>query len=237
MKRIYALTLAASLCLAAGCSGGPSADRYVGSADPAVESKETAPSASPEDANATEIASADPGNDPSTEPAASGEQPAQASSDAGEDAETPVATKAADKPVPTPRPAKENRKDDEKTNEAAVGSILNDSEDASKSADQSGLKLEQSIEGIRDLAKELKAAAEDEDAAAVSNIAGRIAGSWSDVKDKTREAYPDSADFIQGKIDDLSALTSRESLDFAALLQLDYELYQAFRQLSDQAGG
>jgi hypothetical protein len=42
--------------------------------------------------------------------------------------------------------------------------------------------------------------------------------------------------FIDEKIAKLKEYKDAESIDQAAVLQLDYELYQAFRQLADKLG-
>ncbi|MDF2837986.1 MAG: hypothetical protein K0Q63_3626, partial [Paenibacillus sp.] len=49
-------------------------------------------------------------------------------------------------------------------------------------------------------------------------------------------SFPDMSEFLQEKIARLSGLLSNEPIDSEAVLQLDYELYQAFRQLADKAG-
>ncbi|MDG0809776.1 hypothetical protein [Cohnella rhizosphaerae] len=121
-------------------------------------------------------------------------------------------------------------------NQAVTDSILDRSKDTKATDDAQIAKLKSEIETIRSLVKELKQQTENGDAEKIKACADQIAQAWETMKDKVNAAYPDMTDFLQKKIDSLNALQTSDPFDSEAMLQLDYELYQAFRQLSDKAG-
>ncbi|GMK37478.1 hypothetical protein PCCS19_05320 [Paenibacillus sp. CCS19] len=252
MKRILMLMLAASICLVTGCGSGPSSNRYVGSGEQTTAETELSTTAdTTEEETITEETDA-PAADPAETSTSNVETPESDTTTTAADKtateelakkneEEAAGTKKSDASDAKPSAAKSTQakaaqKNNESTNKAAVGSILNKASDKPAETKSAAVDLAGPIEQIRDSVKTLKTAVESEDTAKIAELASQITATWAKIKDSANNAYPDTADFVQEKIDRLSELTSAETLDYKALLQLDYELYQAMRQLADQAG-
>jgi hypothetical protein len=179
---------------------------------------------------------------------ASGQSDLQASpaQEASPEAEASQENQEAESPTPTPSPSKSSeappkksapqKAQEAKQSNASVGKTVTDSIIAKDENRPEAGALKKPVEQIRSLVKELKQHAENEDAEKIKDISAQIVQGWADMKGDVNASYPEMTEFLQEKIDSLNELHSAESLDSEALLQLDYELYQAFRQLADKAG-
>jgi|GEM_PF-1225271 len=121
-------------------------------------------------------------------------------------------------------------------NQAVTDSIMDNIDDkaAVKSADHE--KLKKAIEQIRAQIKDLKQDADSNDAERMKASAALIIESWDSMKADVKSAAPSMVDFLSEKVNGLNAVKDAEIVDQETVLQLDYELYQAFRQLADKLG-
>ncbi|MGN7453562.1 hypothetical protein ACTHPH_01970 [Paenibacillus pasadenensis] len=238
LSRIRLLILTAVLAAAsllASCSA--SSDRYIDSpASPAPASSEPAEPQPSEPADAS--ASDKPA--PSASPAAS---PAADSTASTEPAPSPSAS-ASPSASPSPAPVKKkaeppkaatSKKDNESVNKAAAGSILNKSDSSAADASAGSAELSKSVEEARAQVKQLKQDVEEQDDAKIRSTAAKLKAAWTSVEPDARASYAEAAALIQEKMDGLDELIGADTLDYDSLLRLDYELYQTFRQLADQA--
>lgn len=137
---------------------------------------------------------------------------------------------------PSKKKVEEATKNNAAVNQAVTDSIMDNIDDKSavKSANQE--KLKQSIEQIRTQIKELKQYADSNDAEQMKASAASIMKSWESMKADVSSSAPSMVDFLSEKVKGLGDVKDAETVDQAAVLQLDYELYQAFRQLADKLG-
>ncbi|MBD3922463.1 hypothetical protein H8B09_27165 [Paenibacillus sp. PR3] len=148
----------------------------------------------------------------------------------------------AEQPEKKPSKKKVEKKVEEATksnaavNQAVTDSIMDNIDDkaAVKSADQE--KLKKAIEQIRTQIKELKQNADSNDAEKMKASAATIMQSWESMKADVKSSAPSMVDFLSEKVKGLNDVKDAETVDQAVVLQLDYELYQAFRQLADKLG-
>ncbi|WP_239617991.1 hypothetical protein [Cohnella mopanensis] len=223
MKYGYVIVLAALLGLT-GCSSSPSTSRYIEAQEPTIEPTESA---------SEQPAQADPSL---TEAKAS---PTQAEpTRQTEEIKAPASEKASE---PAKKQTKAEKVQEAKKNNESIGKAVTDSildkvadQETEKKPETSALK--KPIEQIRSHVKDLKQHAEDDDADKMKDVISQIAQDWEAMKADVEASYPDMVDFLQEKIVKLNELQSAETIDSKAILQLDYELYQALRQLADKAG-
>lgn len=122
-------------------------------------------------------------------------------------------------------------------NAAVGGSIMNKNEPdapAVKDTDKAG--IEKAVKEIRSLAKDLKQQAEGGDTAEVKAIAGQIIQAWDAVKSDIKASAADMYPFLDEKITKLAEQTNAEEIDLEAVIQIDYQIYQGFRQLAEKLG-
>lgn len=226
MKRSFVIAIAATLWLT-GCSTSPSSNRYIEVEEQTIEPLETAS----EQPVQTEISQPDAQASPSqTEPVQA--EPTQQ----GEEQPPENTSEPAKKPAKAEQKAQESKKKNESVANAVTDSIMDNGSDQAVATGQEAERLKKSIEQIRELVKNLKQHAEDNDAAKMKDISSQIVLDWESMKADVDASYPDMVDFLEEKIVKLNELQAGETIDPDAMLQLDYELYQAFRQLADKAG-
>jgi outer membrane biosynthesis protein TonB len=223
LKRTFAIAIAATLCLTAACSSSPSSNRYIKAERPIEPSQpaseQPVPSAQEqEEASVTPIPEepAEPTEITESEPSAQASEPAKNQ------------TKS--------EKVQEAKKNNASVAKAVTDSIMDNGEDKVAPKDTNAERLDKAIEGIRELVKDLKQHAEKDDAAKIAEVSSLIAQNWDAMKADVIASYPDMVEFLQEKIDQLSELQTAETLDTKSVIQVDYELYQAFRQLADKAG-
>jgi DNA polymerase III gamma/tau subunit len=231
LKRLFcAITVAALLWLMTGCGSSPSSNRYIEAAEPTVEPTVTAseaavqtedPQAEPTQANAEQTESAQP------EPTQQGEKTEEQSTEKPKDPGKKQ-TKA--------EKVQEAKKNNEAVAKAVTDSIMDNGENKAAASGPEVERLKKAIEDIRGLVKDLKQHAENDDAEKMKEVSSQIVQDWDAMKADVDASYPDMTDFLQEKIVKLNELLTAETIDSQAMLQLDYELYQAFRQLADKAG-
>lgn len=235
MKSLYAAVVAAMLSLTAACSSSSSSDRYIDAPKPAADSggaatgqTGTQPPPSPSQAEQSAQAS------DSSSPLPSASQGTSA---------TPSSSPAADSKPSDKKTVKqkvqEAKKENESVGKAVTDSILDKSNENadSKGKTKNDAQLKTAVDGIRDLVKDLKQHAENGDTAKIVDTSAAIRKAWDGMKADVKASFPDMTDFLQQKIDKLAELEKAETIDAEAILQLDYEMYQAFRQLADKANG
>lgn len=225
MKRILMLASLALLVFAAGCGSASSSSRYI----------TTEQSAEPSESTSSQSDSID------------GEQPEQQETDSpSTQVEPPEPTeKAEDKPKeepssPSKKPAdkaKEAEKNNVSVGEAVTDSIMDNLKDEESPAESpKAAQLKEPIEKIRSLVKDLKQHAENDDSALMKDASVSIMKDWEAMKADVSASVPDMAEFLDEKMAKLNELIQGDTIDAQAMLQIDYELYQAFRQLADKAG-
>lgn len=122
-------------------------------------------------------------------------------------------------------------------NAAVKGSIMNNNEpDAPAVKDAGTAGMVKAVKEIRSLAKDLKQKAEDGDAEAVKAISGQIIQAWDALKSDIKSDVPDMYTFLDEKIKVLAEQTNAAEIDMEAVIQIDYQLYQGFRQLAEKLG-
>jgi hypothetical protein len=214
----------AALCLTTACSSSPSSNRYIEAEKPA-----------------------EPSQPASDQPAPTLSQQEDISASPIPEEPTPtIVSKEEEKPSPSPsKPSSKQTKSEKiqeaKKNNASVAkavtdSIMDNGEDKVAPKNPKADQLKTSIERIRVLVKDLKQHAENGDAKNISDVSSLIAQDWDAMKADVTASYPDMVDFLQEKIDMLNDLQTDEAIDTKAVIQVDYELYQALRQLADKAG-
>ncbi len=225
LKRIAvaAVASAAAAWLLAGCASSPSTGRYIAaSASPsAITETPEAPSPTNARSPSEDVVETQPDASPQASPS-----------------ETPkeTATNAPAKKSFKPEQAKEAKKSNESVGKAVTDSILDKAAGKDASPDEDAKRLQASIDQIRQRIKALKKHADEGDAEQIKSVSALIAGDWDGMKPAVAASYPDMTDFLQEKIDLLNELQAAETIDAEAVLRLDYELYQSFRQLADKAG-
>lgn len=167
------------------------------------------------------------------------EEPKAANDADANEAKEPVKTEEKEEP----KESKQNQEvkkataANKATNTAVGGSILNKNEPAAPAAKDAGkAEMEKAVKEIRSLAKDLKQKAEGGETEQVKAIAGQIIQAWDDVKSDIKAGVPDMYPFLDEKITKLAELTNAEEIDMEAVLQIDYQLYQGFRQLAEKLG-
>jgi hypothetical protein len=122
-------------------------------------------------------------------------------------------------------------------NTAVGGSILNKNEsDAPAAKDAGNAEMEKAVKEIRSLAKDLKQKAENGDTEEVKAISSQIIQAWDALKSDVKSDVPDMYTFLDEKITMLAEQTKAEEIDMEAVIQIDYQLYQGFRQLAEKLG-
>lgn len=122
-------------------------------------------------------------------------------------------------------------------NTAVKGSIMNNNEPDAPAVKDAGIaEMEKAVKEIRSLAKDLKQKAEDGDTEAVKAISGQIIQAWDALKSDIKSNVPDMYTFLDEKIAVLAEQTNVEEIDMEAVIQIDYQLYQGFRQLAEKLG-
>ncbi|CAM4006887.1 hypothetical protein L1N85_09535 [Paenibacillus alkaliterrae] len=122
-------------------------------------------------------------------------------------------------------------------NTAVGGSIMNKKEqDAPAAKDAGKAGMEKAVKEIRSLAKDLKQKAENGDTEEVKAIAGQIIQAWDAVKSDIKAGVADMYTFLDEKITNLAEQTKAEEIDMEAVIQIDYQIYQGFRQLAEKLG-
>ncbi|CAK4847129.1 unnamed protein product [Aphanomyces euteiches] len=211
-----------------GCSSSPSASRYTKVEKQTIE---PTPAASKQPTQ-TETAQLDKQADAtSVEPT---QQIEKAQEQLPEKTSAPT-TKPTNKPTKSQK-VQEAKKSNESLGKAVTDSIMNNNKDKSAVKAPEAIELKKSIEQIRALIKELKQHAETEDTTNMKNVSLQIVKNWEEIKKDVAVSYPDMVEFLQDKIVKLNELQAVETIDSQALLPLDYELYQAFRQLAEKTG-
>jgi len=226
LKRLFGvITVAAMLWLMTGCGSSPTSNRYIEAAEPAIDPTETAI----ESPVQTEEAQAEPTPTESAQP-----EPTQQ----GEKTEEQPTEKPKDpaKKQTKAEKVQEAKKNNESVAKAVTDSIMDNGEDKTAPSGPEVERLKKSIEEIRGLVKDLKQHAENDDAEKMKEVSSQIVQDWDAMKADVDASFPDMTDFLQEKIVKLNELQSAETIDSQAMLQLDYELYQSFRQLADKAG-
>ncbi|RCW42256.1 hypothetical protein [Paenibacillus prosopidis] len=122
-------------------------------------------------------------------------------------------------------------------NAAVKGSIMNNNEpDAPAAKDAGNAEMETAVKEIRSLAKDLKQAAENGNTEEIKAIAGQIIQAWDALKSDIKSDVPDMYTFLDEKITVLAEQTNASEIDMEAVIQIDYQLYQGFRQLAEKLG-
>lgn len=122
-------------------------------------------------------------------------------------------------------------------NTAVKGSIMNNNEPDAPAANDAGkAEMEKAVKEIRSLAKDLKQKAENGNTEEVKAIAGQIIQAWDAVKSDIKAGVADMYTFLDEKITLLAEQTKAEEIDMEAVIQIDYQLYQGFRQLAERLG-
>ncbi|QMV42373.1 hypothetical protein [Cohnella cholangitidis] len=227
MKRLLGvISVAAALWLMTGCGSSPTSNRYIEAAEPAIEPTETASEAPVQ----TEEAQAEPTQTETVQPAEPTQQGEKTEEQPTEQPKEPAKKQTKAEKV------QEAKKNNESVAKAVTDSIMDNGEDKTAASGPEAERLKKSIEGIRGLVKDLKQHAENEDAEKMKEVSSQIVQDWEAMKADVDASFPDMTDFLQEKIVKLNELQAAETIDSQAMLQLDYELYQSFRQLADKAG-
>ncbi|QGQ99118.1 hypothetical protein EHS13_31690 [Paenibacillus psychroresistens] len=227
MKRLFIIAFAVALCLMAGCSSSPSSTRYT-----KIEEQTIKPSEIP---NESPLQTEKPQTDIQADSASIA--PTQQIEEIKEiEEKLPEKTSA-----PTIKPTKSQtiqaaKKSNESIGKAVTSSIMDKSTKQATQKAPEADQLKKSIEQIRALIKDLKQLAETNDSTKMKSVSLQIVQNWEGMKADVAASYPDMVDFLQDKIVLLNELQSGEIIDPKVMLQLDYELYQAFRQLADKIG-
>jgi DNA polymerase III gamma/tau subunit len=146
------------------------------------------------------------------------------------------AEQASKKSTKTEKKVQEAKKSNAAINKAVTDSIMDNQEDKTAKKSEETEKLKKAIDHIRLQIKDLKQYADSNDQAQMKDLAAQIVQSWEAMKADVQDVAPTMIAFIDEKIAKLKEYKDAESIDQAAVLQLDYELYQAFRQLADKLG-
>ncbi|SDT35175.1 hypothetical protein SAMN05444162_3932 [Paenibacillaceae bacterium GAS479] len=241
MKRVYTLTIVAiaAVSLIAGCSASSSSDRYASTDKSSTATAETSNEQSPSVESTPPDALTSPAPSPSTSPAAEAQSGTTTSPTASptpspstEPSASPTA-KSNEKPSPPPKAA-DAKKSNESITKAATGSIMKKDSAPSSSDKKKNETLNKSIEEARSLIKQLKQDAEDGDDVGAKETSAQLIKAWDSMKSDVNEASSEMHDFIGTKMNGFDSIQKADTVDHKALLQLDYELYQAFRQLAEQ---
>ncbi|QYR19449.1 hypothetical protein KZ483_16140 [Paenibacillus sp. sptzw28] len=147
--------------------------------------------------------------------------------------EQPASTKGTKQTKEINKAVVENKE----TNAAVTGSIMDKKEPNPPSAADAGKKaMEESVKNIRTLAKDLKQKAEAGDAEGVKMTAAQTLQSWDNVKNDIKSAAADMYSFLDEKMTKLAEQIKAEEIDMEAVIQIDYQIYQGFRQLAEKMG-
>jgi hypothetical protein len=147
--------------------------------------------------------------------------------------EQPASTKGTKQSKEVNKAVVENKE----TNTAVTGSIMDKKEPSpSAAADTSKAAMEESVKKIRTLAKDLKQKAEAGDADGVKTTAAQTLQSWNSVKNDIKSAAADMYPFLDERMTKLAEQIKAEELDMEAVIQIDYQIYQGFRQLAEKLG-
>jgi hypothetical protein len=126
------------------------------------------------------------------------------------------------------------------SNTVVVDSIMDRSEKTEQPVtekDTLTAKMNIEISLMKSLAKDLKQKAESNDTAQVKEIAGQIEQAWGSVKSDVQAKFPDMYNFLDDKLTELAEKTNSTQIDMKAVVQLDYQIYQGCRQLSEKLNG
>lgn len=227
MKRVFIIVIAAVLWLTTGCSSSTSSDRYIAAEAPAIEPTPSVIEQSTQTDNPQSSELSSPEKAEPTQQSENNEEPTPE--------KTPEPTKNTKK-LTKSQQLQEAKKNNESISKAVTDSIMDKSAGQEAKGDQEASSLKEPIEHIRSLVKDLKQHADNNDADKMKAISTQIAQDWEAMKGDVQSSYPDMVDFLQEKMTKLDELQSADPIDSAAILQLDYELYQALRQLAEKAG-
>lgn len=220
MKHVIGVLVLAGVMMAAGCSASP--DNKAAESEIAVETPEAtvAATATEQTSNEEEQPQATVSSDPVEQPTAELKKEETEVKETKESKQTNEVKKASE----------ENKA----VNKTVVDSILNKNENDTPAAkDDRAVRAGEIVAEMRSLAKDLKQQAEDKDTAQIKTSAGQMAEGWDSVKSDIQALAPEMYTFLDDKLTKLAELASSEEIDMEAILQLDYQIYQGFRQLSD----
>lgn len=215
----------ALLAFAAGCGSTSSSNRYITTEQSAEPTESASSQADPIDTQQPEQHEAD---SPSTQV----EPPQQTEKTDNKPKEEPSS-----KPKKPADKAKEAEKSNVSVGEAVTDSIMDNLKDEESAVESpKAAQLKEPIEKIRSFVKDLKQHAENDDSALMKDVSVSIMKDWEAMKADVSSSVPDMAEFLNEKMAKLNELIQGDTIDAQAMLQIDYELYQAFRQLADKAG-
>ncbi len=228
MKRIWMIASLALLAYAAGCGSTSTSGRYITTEQSAEPSETASSQADSIDSEQPEQPEQQETVSPSTQIESS--EPTEKTVDKPKEEPSSKSKKPADK-------AKEAEKSNVSVGEAVTDSIMDNLKDEESAAESpKAAQLKEPIEKIRSLVKDLKQHAENDDSALMKEVSVSITKDWKAMKSDVSSSIPDMAEFLDEKIAKLNELIQSDTIDAQAMLQIDYELYQAFRQLADKAG-
>ncbi|MDQ8738890.1 hypothetical protein [Paenibacillus sp. LHD-38] len=238
MKQAFAIAIAAALCLTTACSSSPSSNRYIETEQAIETSLPASEQPQNEQTQSEQPAEAELQQpDASASPAPLEPTPTTKAKEEEEEVEQPSAKPSEPPPKQTKsEKAQTAQKNNASISKAVTDSIMDNGDDKAAAKDPKSEQLKTSIEHIRGLVKDLKQHAENNDTSKIVDVSSRIVQDWDGMKADVTASYPDMVDFLQEKINKLNELQAVETIDTKAVIQLDYELYQAFRQLADKAG-
>lgn len=224
MKYSFVIAIVAALTLMMGCSASPSSNRYIEADGPTIEPIQTA--------------SEQPTQTEASQPDVQVESPKVEATQQDEKAteQPPEKTSAPTKKPTQSQKLQEAKKSNESLSKAVTDSIMDNGTDKTTVNEPEAAQLIKSIEQIRTLIKDLKQLAESNDTPKMKTVSAQIVQNWDEMKAAVEASYPDMVEFLQEEIDQLNELLAAEEIDSKAMVKLDYELYQAFRQLADKAG-
>ncbi|WP_127530957.1 hypothetical protein [Paenibacillus kobensis] len=235
MKRYGIVAITAALLLTAGCSSKPGAEsQLVAQHQNEQTESEAADTAQPAETGQEETAVTEPSEDAAVETAKE-EVPATKETKPAEQPKE-EAKKETKKVAKTEKKVQEAVKKNDEVTKAVTDSIMDNNKDKTAEKTEQTKQLEKSIEQIRAQVKDLKQHADNNDSALMKETSSLIVQSWDAMKADVKASVPSMYDFLDEKITSLSGLKDADPIDQAAVLQVDYELYQSFRQLADKLG-
>lgn len=122
-------------------------------------------------------------------------------------------------------------------NSAIVDSILDKKAKKAIKPDSEAKDLLKAIMTMRTLTKDFKQKAESKDIAQVKDISEQLTQIWVETSVNIKEKYPDMYPTLNDKLTILAEKTNAAEIDLKEVIQIDYQLYQSFRQLYDRING
>lgn len=244
MSRLNVMAVLVCVCILAGC-GSVSENKEVPGEQTATKVTVTNDSGSSTNDGENKEGQTNESSTKNTETAAEAEvkeaEAAKAAKEVDKANEVKETAKTEEKEEP-----KESKKNQEvkkaiaankAANSAVGGSIMNKNEtDAPAVKNTDKAEIEKAVKEIRSLAKDLKQKAEDGDTQEVKVFAGQINKAWDAVKPDIKASVADMYTFLDEKITLLAEQTDAEEIDLEAVIQIDYQIYQGFRQLAEKLG-